>query len=178
MNNKIIFRLFCSIGKSLILVFLVGIIINQMSNKIINPIKINDIDPVASIQNNLVKLVPELNKNTKFVQEVSYSIKVASEVTNIDDKIITSIAYYESRVNEKAKSSKGYKGIMQATRHDIYEFPEVDIMRGAKKLESWLKHRKGNLRYALASYNGGNNPPKQSYDYADKIIKLTQKLKY
>ena len=65
---------------------------------------------------------------------------------------------------------------MQATTHDIFEFSVVDIMRGSKKLEQWIKYRKGNLRYALASYNGGTFPPKSSYDYADNVIKLARKL--
>jgi len=177
-NIKLFFRLFSSIIKTFLLILLISCIIFQLSNKIITPIKINDkADKAEQIQQDLITLIPNLSKSNNYVKEVSFSIKVASEVTNIDDKLLTSIAYYESKMDKNAKSSAGYKGIMQATKHDVYEFAIIDIMRGAKKLEDWIKYRNNNLRYALASYNGGTNPPKQSYDYADKVIKLAKNLK-
>ena len=37
-------------------------------------------------------------------------------------------------------------------------------------LEGHIKETKGNLRKALAMYNGGDRPPAKSYRYADRII--------
>jgi soluble lytic murein transglycosylase-like protein len=176
MNNKDIFLNLISLStKILILIFLIGNIVIQLSDRVITPIKKIELqDKIVEIQNDLITLVPNLPK--KEVYEVSNSIKVASEVTKISDKLITSVAYYESKMNKNAKSPKGYKGIMQATKHDVYEFAIVDVIRGSKKLEEWIKYRNGNIRYALASYNGGTKPPKQSFDYADKIINLANQL--
>lgn len=42
--------------------------------------------------------------------------------------------------------------------------------KAQKILEAHIKDTKGNLRKALAMYNGGDRPPKKSYDYADRII--------
>ena len=173
-NKNISFYLLSLLTKTFIMIFLIGVMIIQLSDKIITPIKMKEEDKVVEIQKDLKLLVPSLSKSS--VNEISNSIKVASEVTNINDKLLTSIAYYESKMNKDAKSSKGYKGIMQATTHDIYEFAIVDVMRGSKKLENWIKYRDGNLRYALASYNGGTRPPKESFDYADKIIQLAKNL--
>lgn len=42
--------------------------------------------------------------------------------------------------------------------------------KAQKILEGHIKETKGNLRKALAMYNGGDRPPKKSYAYADRII--------
>ena len=42
--------------------------------------------------------------------------------------------------------------------------------KAQKILEGHIKESKGNLRKALAMYNGGDKPPAKSYRYADRII--------
>jgi hypothetical protein len=126
---------------------------------------------ITMIKEDLKKLgAPERNLNS-----YSKSIKIASEASNIDDRILTTVICKESTFKINAKSKKGYKGLMQ-TRIASMEHPEVDIMMGAKELQKWILHRKGNMEYALASYNGGNKPPKESWDYANKVIKIAQSL--
>lgn len=174
-NKQIIAGLFSGITKTILLGLVFTCILFQLNTRTITPVRLApQEDKIAEIKQDLQDLSANLSK--KDLHEVSKSIKIASDVTKINDKIITSVAYYESRYNKNAKSSAGYRGIMQATTHDIYEFPEVDIMRGAKKLEQWIQYRKGNLRIALASYNGGTYPPPSSYDYANKVIHLAKKL--
>jgi soluble lytic murein transglycosylase-like protein len=175
-NKKIIFNFLNMIIKSILLVFLTGTIVIQLSDKNITPLNMmdNNENKIKEIRYHLNYLTPHLTN--KEVEDISKSIKISSEVTNIDERIIISIAYYESKFKKNATSSAGYRGIMQATTHDIFEFSIVDIMRGSKKLEEWIKYRKGNLRYALASYNGGTYPPKSSYEYADDVLKLAKKL--
>lgn len=175
-NREIRNKLFSMLFKTFILIFLVSGIVIQLSDRIINPININreTSDKAKIIKEDLKMLVPDISDG--YAREISESIKLTSEITNINDKILTSIAYHESRMRHNAVSSAGYKGIMQATRHDIYEFAIVDIIRGGKKLEEWIKYRKGNMKYALASYNGGTYPPKQSFDYADKVIFTAKKI--
>ena len=174
-NKEIIVNLVSLITKSFLLLIIIGSIVSQLNNHNIIPVKMSpEEDKVSEIKSDLQQLTSNLS-NTD-LNEVSKSIKIASDATKINDKIITSIAYYESKYNKNARSSEGYRGIMQATTHDIYEFPEVDIMRGAKKLEKWIQYRNGNLRYALASYNGGTYPPPSSYEYANRVIHLAKKL--
>lgn len=175
-NKKIIHHFLKMFVKSILLIILISSIIIQLSDKNITPLNMisNEQNKIEEIKYHLNYLTPHLTN--KEVEDISSSIKISSEVTNIDERIIISIAYYESKFKKNAVSSAGYKGIMQATTHDIFEFSVVDIMRGSKKLEQWIKYRKGNLRYALASYNGGTYPPKSSYDYADDVIKLAKKL--
>ncbi len=175
-NKEIFLDLISLLTKSFLLVILIGTIVFQLSDRNITPIKMVETDKVEEIKQDLQHLVPKLKEQKEYLTDVSKSIKIASDATNINDKLLTSIAYYESKMNSRAISSAGYRGIMQATTHDIYEFAEVDIMRGAKKLEKWIEFRNGNLRYALASYNGGTRPPKMSYEYADDVIKLARKL--
>jgi len=174
-NREIITNLFFWATKSIMLILVIGCIVFQLSERDLRAIRvIPPKDKVAEIKEDLKQLTPNLPN--AYLEDVSKSIKVASEVTSINDKLITSVAYYESKMNHNAQSNKGYKGIMQATTHDIYEFAEVDIMRGAKKMQNWIKYRNGDLRYALASYNGGTYPPPSSYLYADKVIQLSRKL--
>jgi len=175
-NKKIILHFLKILVKSILLIILTCSIVIQLSDKNITPLNMisSDQNKIKEIKYHLNYLTPHLT--SKEVEDISKSIKISSDVTNIDERIIISIAYYESKFRKNAVSTAGYKGIMQATTHDIFEFSVVDIMRGSKKLEQWIKYRKGNLRYALASYNGGTFPPKSSYDYADNVIKLARKL--
>jgi len=106
---------------------------------------------------------------------ISLSILIASNVTNIDERIISTVVLKESNFRLTAVSNKGYKGLMQ-TRIASMQYPEVDIMMGAKELQKWLIYREGDLRYALASYNGGEIPPKVSWKYADEIIRIVKSL--
>ena len=174
-NREIIIHLISVCSKSILLIIMIGCIVFQLSYRdfraINNAVKN---DKISEIKTYLQQLTPTLPND--YLNDVSRSIKIASDVTNINDTLITSVAYYESRMNKDAKSSAGYKGIMQATTHDVFEFAEVDVLRGAKKMQYWISYRKGDIRYALASYNGGVFPPKSSYDYADKVIQLSRKL--
>lgn len=175
MKRKEIFKIISLLTKIVIMIFLVFSIVIQLGRNIIVPININvENNKKAEIKSDLKMLVPDISDS--FANEISDSIEKASEITNINDKILISVAYHESKMKPHVVSSAGYKGIMQATKDDKYEFALVDIIRGAKKLENWIKYRKGNLNYALASYNGGTNPPQQSFKYANNVIKLAKKL--
>lgn len=175
-NQKIILYFLKISFKSILLIALSYLIIIQLSDKNITPLNlsISEKTKIEEIKSHIYYLRPQLAKNE--IEDISKSIKICSEVTNIDERILISVAYFESTFKTNVVSSAGYRGIMQATTHDIFEFSIVDIMRGSKKLEKWIQYRKGNLRYALASYNGGTFPPKSSYEYADNVIKLAKKL--
>lgn len=164
---------FTGIFKLFLLIICVSTITLQMKDigEIWKPVKTVEDETIKLIKQDLRKLGVSNNR----LEVMSKSIKVASEVTNIDDRIITTVISEESNFKLKAVSSKGYKGLMQ-TRVASMEHPEVDIMMGAKELEKWLKYRHGDLKYALASYNGGTNPPKISWTYAENVIRTVQSL--
>jgi len=143
----------------------------QFKNLLIPIKEFEDDKIIARIEQNL----GDLGATEKEIKRYSKSIKVASETTNIDDRIIVAVTQQESSFKLNAVSPKGYKGLMQ-TRIASMEHPEVDIMMGAVELRKWIKYRGGDLTYALASYNGGTNPPKQSWEYANKVIFLASRL--
>jgi len=175
-NKEIIFHFVSLFIKSFLLIIILCTIVAQLSTRVITPINLNGRDRIEVVENQIQSLPNIHISSKKEINDLSRSICVASDVTNIKESLLISIAYEESRMNKNAKSTAGYRGYMQATTKDIFEFAEVDVMRGAKKLQRWIDYRNGNLRYALASYNGGTYPPQSSYDYADKIIKLARKI--
>jgi len=174
-NKDIVMHMINILTKTFILVILISCIIFHLSNKDLVAIREGKtIDKVEQIKNDIKSLTPAISKEE--LADVSKSIKLAADVTHINDKIITSVAFHESTMNKNAKSSKGYVGYMQATNHDIFEFSEVDFIRGAKKLKKWINYRHGDLTYALASYNGGDSPPNESYDFANKVLHTARNL--
>lgn len=175
-RGEIIVHFVSLISKSFLLLVIICTIIAQLSEKIITPINLNEGDRIHIWEQKILSLPNLQVASTQEVKDITRSVCIASDATNIKESLIISISFYESKMNKDAKSSAGYKGYMQATTKDIFEFAEVDFMRGAKKLQRWIEYRNGNLRYALASYNGGTYPPPSSYDYADKVIKLSRKL--
>jgi len=145
----------------------IGQIIIPM-NKVVNnsPKKVEKID---LIKEDLISLGAPNHE----INNLSKSIKLASDATNINDKIITSLMFTESNFRKKAISSKGYKGLMQ-TEKASFGYSEVDTLMGAKVLQEKLRISKGNLHRALALYKGGNNP--QARKQASEVIKVYKTL--
>lgn len=175
-NREIIVHFISLFIKSFLLVAILSTIVAQLSVRVITPINLNEGNRIQMWEEKIQSLPNLQVSSNNEIKEISRSVCIASDATNIKESLIISITFYESKMNKHATSSAGYRGYMQATTRDVFEFAEVDFMRGAKKLQQWIEYRNGNLRYALASYNGGTYPPPSSYDYADKVIKLARKL--
>jgi soluble lytic murein transglycosylase-like protein len=96
--------------------------------------------------------------------------------TNIDPILIATIADTESNNNPKAISRKGYKGRMQSSTN-WFQYDSVETLNGIEEFRDWVKMYKGDMVKALASYNGGTRPPKESYEYARHILARYQNIK-
>jgi hypothetical protein len=82
-------------------------------------------------------------------------VKIASDRTGIEGVLIVSLLYTESNFDHKAKSKKGYQGLMQTPT--ATGIPLIDICHGADILKEKLHLAKGNIFKALTLYKGGNN---------------------
>lgn len=173
-NGEIVLNLISILTKSILLIIFVSVIVIQLSNRTITPIKMNGSDRVSSLATAIQDLPVKVSKDE--IHIISKSICLASDATNISESILTAKIFIESRMNKNAVSSVGYTGLSQSVKGMKFQYSEVDVMNGAKELQDWIKYRKGNLRYALASYNGGTYPPPVSFDYADNVIKLSRKI--
>lgn len=145
--------------KTFVLSLCAGFILVQIleSGKIILPVN----NKTTFVKNTKVESIKKdlktLGAPNHEIDKLSKSIEVASNVTNINDKVLTALTKTESNFDRFAISPKKYKGLMQ-TKQASFKYPEVDILNGAKVLEEKLKITNGNLHKALALYKGGDNP--------------------
>ena len=133
----------------------------------------------------------ELELNEEKIKKYQNTIETIAAHYQVDSKLINAIIIAESNYNPKAISRKGAKGIMQlmpstAERYGVRSiFDPVDnIIGGVKYLKDLLIIFDGDLRYALAAYNAGENmvkqyngiPPfKETKEYVEKVLRLYEK---
>ena len=107
-------------------------------------------------------------KLIKFIFPLNYIDVIKKNADNLDPLIIISLIRQESAFNPEAKSGVGAKGLMQLmpatakrfnrkvkVRH--LENPDINVAIGTKYLRQLITRFDGNLIYALASYNAGEN---------------------
>ena len=105
----------------------------------------------------LLIFLKELKCPEKKVEEIAKGIELASNETNINPYLLGVLLFTESGFDYRAKSYKGYVGLMQTSSASM-KFADVDILHGARILQEKLKIADGNLLKALSLYKGGNNP--------------------
>jgi len=98
--------------------------------------------------------------------------------------LMAAIAVVESNGKPEAVGDRGKsKGAFQVQERHWGKVPSdavgqaLQAERILEELLSSARHlRRGNtrVRVALARYNGGDRPPRISYKYADKVMRLTQ----
>ena len=99
-----------------------------------------------------------------------------AEEWDIDPMLLISVAWHESRFNNKAVSRSGAVGALQILPKWFCGSQKCDyIYVGGRAFTRWRKRAKGNLYKTLAMYNGGNSPGKRSFRYA-KAVMRTYKL--
>lgn len=107
-------------------------------------------------------------KLIKFIFPLHYMDIIKKNSENIDPLIVISLIRQESAFNPEAKSGVGAKGLMQLMPATAKRFnrkvrvnhlanPEINIAIGTKYFRLLLQRFDGNLIYALASYNAGEN---------------------
>ena len=107
-------------------------------------------------------------KLIKFIFPFNYLELIKKNANNLDPLIIISLVRQESAFNPDAISGVGAKGLMQLMPATARRFnnrvkvghlvnPEINLAIGIKYLRQLITRFDGNLIYALASYNAGEN---------------------
>ena len=107
-------------------------------------------------------------KILKHIFPLSYIDIIKKNALNIDPLIIISLIRQESAFNPEAMSGVGAKGLMQLMPTTAKRFnnkvkvkhlsnPDINVAIGTKYLRNLITRYEGNLIYALASYNAGEN---------------------
>ena len=108
------------------------------------------------------------------IKSITDSVQSASNKYPIDPILVAVLMKTESEFLPTARSSKGYKGILQ-TPWASMEFYNVDTLYGVMILEQKLVVSRGKLRTALALYKGGRS--RQAYKQADEVLRLLKKVR-
>ena len=107
-------------------------------------------------------------KLIRFIFPLNYLDIIKKNAETLDPLIIISLIRQESAFNPEAKSGVGAKGLMQLMPATAKRFnkrvrvshlgnPEINVAIGAKYLRVLINRFDGNLIFALASYNAGEN---------------------
>ena len=93
----------------------------------------------------------------------------------VDPAIALAVAQRESSFNQGARGAAGEVGVFQlmpatARGLNVDPYDQTANINGGISLLAQLYNQFGDWATALAHYNGGNNPPSQSYDYASKVL--------
>lgn len=109
----------------------------------------------------------------------------AAKNNNLNPEILDALATVESRYDNDATSDAGAKGIMQLMPVNTEKIDPRDghqnIRRGAEVLSAFLKKNKGDMKKAIAAYNGYTKNPgakvaKEEKGYTDNYYKVLYPL--
>lgn len=109
----------------------------------------------------------------------------AAKSNNINPEILDALATVESRYDNDATSDAGAKGIMQLMPVNTEKIDSRDghqnIKKGAEVLSSFIKENKGNIKKAIAAYNGYTKNPgakvaKEERKYTNNYYKVLYPL--
>jgi soluble lytic murein transglycosylase-like protein len=120
------------------------------------------------------------------ISKYDHLIAKASQKYNVESALIKAVIKAESNFNHMAVSPKGARGLMQlmpATAsslqvHDSFH-PENNIEGGARYLGYLIRYFNGNLPFALAAYNAGENavirhggipPYRETQTYVSRVL--------
>jgi len=120
------------------------------------------------------------------------TIKIYSQIYNVDAELIHAIVRQESCFNEGAHSRVGAIGLMQLMPQTALDLrindpwnPELNIQGGIKYIAQMLKTFNGNSKLAIAAYNagpgnvakyGGIPPFKETRNYVKKVYSEYKRL--
>lgn len=136
----------------------------------------------------------KLNKKyTLSAKQINGLVDPIADAYGVDPDLVKAVIRVESSNNYKVMSNKGAQGLMQLIPETAERFgvknawdPRQNIKGGIKYLRFLLAYFEGNVDYALAAYNAGENavdkykgipPYKETRRYVQKIRKLYTKTK-
>lgn len=112
------------------------------------------------------------------------SCVLGAQVAKVDPVLIACLMWTESRFNPTARSSMGYKGVMQTPTSTGYV--EADTMHGCNKLRDHLQMADGVMVRALTNYKGskkmmilknGKMVKSEGYKQALEVLELYHNMK-
>lgn len=150
-------------------------------------------------EGNAVSINDAGNKACADSQEISAAIDEASSKYGIDCSLIKSVIKQESCFNPEAVSKSGAEGLMQlmpSTARSLGVSNPFDALEnidaGTRYLKSLLNSFNGDIKLALAAYNGGigrmeklgvnsdgkiSKMPMETQNYVKKVIQNYEKYK-
>jgi len=130
----------------------------------------------------------ETKKCQKKCQKIVSIVKKSAPLYGLEARLILAVIQYESNFKEKALSAKNAMGLMQllpetATRFGVKNIwdPQQNIEGGMRYLKWLIQHFNGNVTFALAGYNAGENavqryqgipPYQETRQYVKHVIRL------
>lgn len=118
----------------------------------------SEISDITESQESVTPAAPEFQKRA----DLNRVVAAASDKTQIDPDLITSVIHAESAFNPKAVSPKGAQGLMQlmpgtAARLGLTDAfdPSANVNAGTQYLRELLLQYHGDIAKALAAYNAG-----------------------
>lgn len=130
------------------------------------------------------KIIPGHTREELTMKKLPYrdTLWEAAKDNNINPEILDALATTESRYSNEATSSAGAKGIMQLMPVNTKDINPRDghqnIKRGAEVLSYFLKRNKGDMKKAIAAYNGYGKDPEtkvrkeETKGYSDNYYKV------
>jgi hypothetical protein len=115
--------------------------------------------------------------------DTCYEVVDVAHQFDLDPMLLVSVAWHESRFNNKAVSRAGARGALQVMPKIWCGSQACDyIYVGGRAYTKWRaraerKYRRNVELHTLAMYNGGNSPGVRSYNYAKKVLKTYKLLK-
>lgn len=107
---------------------------------------------------------------------MSTCLRVASfaEQHHVPVHLIVSLSYMESRLRWDAVSPKGAQGPLQVMSYWLYGNRD----KAYAGIMAWKYWRKRSItdRVAVAKYNAGYRPGRRSYDFANRVVKLSNRI--
>ena len=128
--------------------------------------------PLNQVKNTTeLKLVSLAGESSR---HLASSFLLASGATGISTEFLIALTSTESNFNERAVSSKGYKGLMQIP-HAVY-YPNANILIGATIFTEKMKLAKGNIKKAICLYKGYSYDTEYGRRKAEMVLVLYRKL--
>lgn len=130
------------------------------------------------------KIIPGHTREELTMKKLPYrdTLWEAAKDNNINPEILDALATTESRYSNEATSSAGAKGMMQLMPVNTKDINPRDghqnIKRGAEVLSYFLKRNKGDMKKAIAAYNGYGKDPEtkvrkeETEGYSDNYYKV------
>jgi soluble lytic murein transglycosylase-like protein len=107
--------------------------------------------------------------------QLARSIDIASMDTGVSSHFLIALMHTESNFNQKAVSSRGYKGLMQIPYAVFY--PTANSIIGAEIFMEKMQIANDNVVNAIILYKGYPLNSERGHQQAKKVLILYEKLK-